>query len=121
MELLSLNWYISQPIDFEQKQYMLYAYLQNVDKSFLQMRVSPHLLHLERLNDNMMDFYQKFTSFDMELESKRYKYFCSPALENKENEFLTEVFDIVDFSIPLVRGKILQGYKILKKNDQILY
>jgi hypothetical protein len=122
MELLSLDWYISPPIDFEQKQYMLYAYLQTVDRSFLKLKVSPHLLHLERLKDGMERFYQSFNNFEKELDARTYKWFDNPLMQGRDNQTLNEIIDIVDFSIPLVNGKILQGYKILKKNDnQLLY
>lgn len=121
MELLSLDWYIRHPIDFEEKQYLLYAYFQTVDQSYLQMKVSPHLLHLEKLNHNMIVFHKNFIKFDKELDDRTYKWFDNPLMEGRDNIILSEVFDIVDFSIPLVKGKIIQGYKILNKKDQILY
>lgn len=121
MELLSLDWYIKSPIDFEQKQYMLYAYLHLVDQSYLKMKVSPHLLHLERLNDSMSLFHESFIKFEEDLDARTYKYFENPLMDGRDNKTLIEIFDIVDFSIPLVKGKIMQGYKILGKRNQILY
>ena len=121
MELLSLDWYIKHPIDFEEKQYLLYAYFQTVDQSYLQMKVSPHLLHMERMYDSMSLFHENFLKIEQDLDNRTYKWFSNPMMKGRDNKMVFEIFDIVDFSIPLIKGKIIQGYKILSKKDQILY
>ena len=42
MNLIPIDWYTLPPIDFEHKQYVLYAYLQEVDNTFINKKVSPH-------------------------------------------------------------------------------
>ncbi len=37
--ILTIDWYIKPPIDFEHKQYVLFAYLQKVDKSFMEKKL----------------------------------------------------------------------------------
>ena len=49
MKLIPIDWYIQSPIDFEHKQYVLFAYLQEVDNTYVKKVVSPHLFHLEKL------------------------------------------------------------------------
>ena len=48
-------------------------------------------------------------------------YFESTKIEGENDYILYEVRDIVDFAIPQVSPRIDFGYKILKKNKQILF
>ena len=45
--LLPLNWFSLDPIDFEHKQYKLFSYLQKCDSSFYEFKFSPYLLRYE--------------------------------------------------------------------------
>jgi len=122
MKLVEVNWFQTPPIDFEHKQYLLYAYLQSVDKSFLGRKVSPHLLHLQKLLNEMDDFLSKYLQMKEVFNKKRYYYFNNPKLEGEENLEVEEIVEIVDFSIPQVKSRIEQGYVIYKKYpEQILY
>lgn len=122
MQLIDINWYCQPPIDFEHKQYMLYAYLNKVDKAFLQHKVSPHLLHLERLKDEMDYFVSKWIIMQKTFDKNRYAWFDNPKLEGEDQKELSQIMDIVDFSIPQVDSRIRQGYIILERYPgQILY
>ena len=122
MKLMPLDWYQSPPIDFEHKQYMLYAYLQSVDKTFLNRRVSPHLLHLERLQEEMDYFMTKYILMKKVFDRNRYLYFDNPKLEGELNLEVEDIVEIVDFSLPQIESRIKQGYVIFEKYPkQILY
>ena len=122
MKLMPLDWYQSPPIDFEHKQYMLYAYLQSVDKTFLNRRVSPHLLHLERLQEEMDYFMTKYVLMKKVFDRNRYLYFDNPKLKGELNSEVEDIVEIVDFSLPQIESRIKQGYIIFEKYPkQILY
>lgn len=121
MELLATNWYIQSPIDFEHKEYLLYAFLQNVDLSYRSKVVSPYLLHLERLRNEMTGFRQNVILIKRDFDKVRYKWFENPKLEGEQNEMLDMVTEIVDFSLPQIETRIELGNKIYKKYNQILW
>ena len=117
--LLSITWYVDEPIDFEYKQYILYDYLQNVDSEFYQKKLSPHLLHMEKIFDELISFNSSFDLIKHKFDQNRYVYFDNSKLQGEDNELLYEVRDIVDLSISQIEPRIKLGYKILKKNNQI--
>jgi len=121
MELLPIDWYFTSPIDFEHKEYILYAYLIEVDKSFYDKKLSPHLLHIEKLLNELNTFKSEFDILANSLEKRKYKYFDNPIFENFENESLNIILDIVDFSIPQFNSRICYGNKIFERYNQILY
>jgi|TARA_B110000967_G_C18635891_1_gene436010 hypothetical protein len=122
MKLLNLDWYSHAPIDFEHKQYLLYAYLQDVDKSFLNKKVSPHLLHLERLKDEMDYFISKWIIMQKTFDKNRYAWFDNPKLEGEENKELAMVVEIVDYALPQIDARIRSGYVLFEKYPkQVLY
>jgi len=119
--ILSLNWYIESPIDFEHKQYLLFAYLQKVDSDFILKKLSPHLLHMEKIMDELIGFQSSFTMIKKTFDKNRYVYFENVKLKGEDNSLLTEIREIVEFSLPQVEPRIKLGYKILKKNNQFLF
>jgi len=122
MKLISLDWFQAPPIDFEHKQYMLYAYLQSVDKSYLSQKVSPHLLHLERLQQEMDYFIGKYDIMRKAFDRNRYSYFDNPKLIGEDNIELSKIVEIVDYANPIVDAKIRQGYLLFEKYpNQVLY
>lgn len=120
-KLLPTTWFIETPIDFEHKQYILLSYLQNVELSFLDKRLSPHLLHLEKLVDELLCFQSSFSMIKKDFDKNRYVYFDNVKLQGEDDEIITQVIEIVDFSIPQIEPRLKMGYKILEKNKQILY
>lgn len=120
-KLLPTTWFIETPIDFEHKQYVLLSYLQNVELSFLDKRLSPHLLHLEKLVDELLSFQSSFNMIKKDFNKNRYIYFDNVKLEGEDDEIITQVIEIVDFSIPQIEPRLKMGYRILEKNKQILY
>ena len=122
MNQLPLTWYMESPIDFEHKQYILLAYLQKVDTSFLLKNLSPHLLHMEKMVDELKNYEISYEKIKKEFNKNRYIFFeDNPKLIGENNELIVEIEEIVKFSIPQVKTRIEFGYKIFEKNKQILY
>ena len=120
-ELLPIMWYTQSPIDFEHKQYILFAYLQKVDFNFQNKLLSPHLLHMEKLMDELFYFSSAFQMIKNDFNKNRYIYLDNVKLEGEDNTLIYEIRDIVEFAIPQVETRIKTGYIILKRNKQILY
>lgn len=120
-ELLSLTWYAESPIDLEYKEYILFAYLQKVDRSFHDRVLSPHLLHMERMIDDMNSFKASFGKIKRDFDRNRYIYFENIKLEGEDDKLIEEVKELVEFAIPQIEPRIGYGYKILKKNKQVLF
>lgn len=120
-KLLPITWFIETPVDFEHKQYLLFAYLQKVELSFLEKKLSPHLLHLEKLSDELIGFNSSFEVMKKSFDKNRFIYFENHKLEGENENIILEVKEIVNFSIPQIEPRIKMGYKILEKNKQILY
>lgn len=122
VEPLPITWYTESPIDFEYKQYILFAYLQEVERSFVNKVVSPHLLHMERMIIEMINFEGMMNDYARQFERHRYIYlFKDQNRIFENNEILEEVKEIIEFSIPQLDSRIKFGYKVLEKNKQILY
>jgi hypothetical protein len=120
--LISLTWYIEPPIDFEHKQYILFAYLQIVDRNFMNKVLSPHLLYLEKIKSELYNFQNVFECMKRDIEKNKYVYFDeNKKIEGVDNTIILEVKEIVDFSIPQIASRIEHGNFILNKNKQILY
>jgi hypothetical protein len=120
--LISTTWYFEPPIDFEYKQYVLLSYLQVVDKSFIEKKLSPHYLYLEKILNELYIFNESFDGIKKTFDRNRYIYFNDNyKLEGENNQIIYEIKEIVDFSIPQVTNRIDLGKTILKKNKQILY
>jgi len=121
MNLIPVNWYIQSPIDFEHKQYVLFAYLQEVDNTYVNKVVSPHLLHLEKLEKDIIKFKTAIKDMEVGFEKQKYLYFEDTYKIDLSNSILSEVKDIVEFSIPQIKSRIQVGYKIASKYKQLLY
>lgn len=121
MDIIPVNWYSESPIDFEFKQYTLLSYLQKVDACFIERKLSPHLLHMESMINEMVKFQSAFKDMYKSFDKNRYTFFENPKLEGEKNLFIYEIKDIVEFSMPQVKTRLTLGYKILEKHRQILF
>jgi hypothetical protein len=119
--LLPILWYVESPIDFEHKQYVLFAYLQKVDLSFSQKILSPYLLHLEKVIDELNYFSGTFNMIRNDFNKNRYIYLENVKLVGEDDKFILEIKDIVEFAIPQIDSRIKTGYKIFQRNNQILF
>lgn len=120
-QLISVTWYMESPIDFEHKQYVLFDYLQKVDLDFSNKVLSPHLLHIEKVIDELIGFQSSINLLKSNLDKNKYIYFKDINIEGEKDYLVDEIKEIVDFSIDQIEPRIKLGYKILKKKNQILF
>jgi hypothetical protein len=123
IDIIPLNWYTETPIDFEHKQYVILSYLQTVDSHFIQKRLSPHLLHMESMIIEMLNFQESLGSMRKRFDKERYIFLFNdnPKLKGEKNILIEEIEEVVDFSIPLIQNRVDLGHKILAKNNQLLF
>jgi len=120
-KLISSYWYLESPIDFEHKQYVLFDYLQRVDYKFKNKILSPYLLHMEGLMDELNSVNSSFKMIKKYFDKNRYHFLGDHKIEGENDKIIKEIKDIVDFAIPQIDARIKTGYIILKKNQQILF
>lgn len=123
--MLSLDWYCQTPLDFEHKNYLLLQYLKIVDDSFSVKVLSPYLLHTERLVKELKEFTQKSQLLEnnlrRDIESIDLMNWKIIRKEIQKNDEIKVVFEVVDYSTPLLESKITLGYKLLDKYPQVLF
>lgn len=116
------DWYVEPPIDLEHKQYVLLDYLQKVDYSFMQKKLSPHYLNLEKMLEELNFFLKQYAEMNKIFQREKYLYFDDNSkIEGYDEKNILEIKDIVDFSIPQISVRIEFGNRILVKTKQILY
>jgi hypothetical protein len=123
--LLDLSWYYKNPIDFEYKQWILFAYLKRVDDSFYNKIFSPWLLHTEKLSNDMKISLMYLENFKKGMIKKSilFSFEGISSVENKPvtNKEIEIVEEIVKFSLPLLDQRIDLGRKLHSKYPTILY
>lgn len=120
MDQISLTWYFEEPIDFEHKQYIILSYLQTVDESYSRKIVSPHLLHLEKMSNEMKIFKENFLNFQEKVRRNDYNLLFSTQY-NLKNIELDEINEIIDFSKPQIDFRIKNGVYLVKKYKLLYY
>lgn len=123
--MLKVDWYLEYPLDFEYKNYILLDYIQSIDGSFKQHKLSPYLLWTEKMllelydfNKRKLDFLKQFERKKVIINEGQLKFSTVSLLETEEIKTISE---IVDFSTPLLESKVKLGYKLLNKYPQILF
>jgi hypothetical protein len=123
--MLSIDWYCQTPLDFEHKNYLLLQYLKIVDDSFSVKVLSPYLLHTERLVKELKEFAHKSQLLEnhlrRDIESIDLLNWKIIRKEIQKNDEIKVVFEVVDYSTPLLESKIRLGYKLLDKYPQVLF
>jgi len=123
-KLIQHSWYYENPIDFEHKQWVLFAYLKNVDEAFYNRIFSPWLLHTEKIVDDMRISLDYIESFKRKITKKSVLFSMEGLawIEQKPKEIETEVIEeILKFSIPLLEQRIDLGRKLFSKYPTILH
>lgn len=121
--MLELDFYCTAPIDFEYQNYKLLNYLSEIDKSFSIHYLSPYLLHTEKLIIELDRFRFITSNFKASLR-KDFIGFSEKGLiyaDIATPAELSEIFEIVDYSKPLLQSKLKIGYKLFDKYPQLLY
>jgi hypothetical protein len=123
--MLQLNWFYQIPIDFEHKNYLLLQYLKTVDDSYSQHMLSPYLLWTEKLVSELNDFKTKIEIIELNIKTEIEYIDLSKMKINykkveKNNEMKT-IFEVIEYSYPILESKVKLGYKLLDKYPQILF
>lgn len=122
--MLHVDWFIEPPMDFEQKNYLLLDYIQQIDNSFKIQKLSPYLLYTEKLVEEMTRFKEGRERMREALRKKKLNlsrkihWIVTDVDETKE---MKTVVEIVDYSMPILESKLVLGYKLLEKYPQILW
>jgi hypothetical protein len=121
--MLGLNWFISDPIDFEHKNYLLLSYVGEVEDSYSKMRLSPYLLWTEKLVNELKLFRSNLENFENSIKKDLIGFSKSGLIysEVKKPEKLDEIVEIVEYSKPILECKLEVGYKLFKKYPQVLH
>jgi hypothetical protein len=123
--MLQLDWFCQTPLDFEYKNYILLQYLRSVDDSYSIHILSPYLLWTEKLVSELNSFKikSKFIedSLKKDIESIDLVNMKIVRKEIDKNDEIKVVFEIVEYSTPILLSKIKLGYKLLDKYPQILF
>jgi hypothetical protein len=124
MDILKEDWFFQPPIDFEHKHWILLQYLSDIDKSFSLMKLSPYLLATEKVVESMKSFKIKFREHKKLIVGRAIGFSLETGIIRERVEDpkdISEIDEIVDYSIPLLDSKVQFGYKLLKKYPQVLF
>lgn len=122
--MLKLTWYMEHPWDFEHKNYVLLAYLSELDKSYAEHKLSPYLLWTEKMVQELKAFLNHYTYFKNSLHRDiiGFNWESGIIYDNiPAPESVDELIEIISYSEPLLESRVQQGYKLYKKFPQLLY
>lgn len=122
--MLSVNWFIEPPLDFEHKNYILLDYVQKVDDAFKIQKLSPYLLYTEQILHEMNQFKQARENMRQAMRKKSLnisKKIYWIVTEVEETDEMKTVVEIVEYAVPVLQSKLTLGYKLLEKYPQILW
>lgn len=122
--LLGDTWYYEPPIDFEHKQYVLFAYLKLVDEAFYKSIFSPYLLHTEKLVEEMKISSENIKNFEKKITAQKFINSWEGLYLMKQPPKIHElsiVIDIIDFSIPLLSFRVELGKDLFRRSPKLLY
>lgn len=117
MQTLSKYWLTEHLIDFEYKQYILLAYLHDVDKHFKAQKLYPalsdlveHYRSLKSYKDNSQGFLSNIKGLPTSLDLENFKIEYEKAID--DDEIMQAIADIIDFSIPKFEAYLNKGKEI---------
>ena len=120
MNKLSENWLTENLIDLEYKQYILLAYLEDVEQQFKQQLLYPSLAeligHYRKLNlikDSTEQLYQSFPGQLTGLDFERFKLSYRSVVEN--DQLMEELEKIISFSLPKLEIQLNIGKSVYEK------
>ena len=124
-QLLSLNWWVDTPIDFEHKKWLLLSYLQKQDEAFYNREFSPWLLHSEKLIGDMMSSKDIIITTREILTKKEIVIRNNQIFWEKRTPTSIEEVDvfleILMYSIPLLENKLDFGKRLWKDDPTLLW
>jgi len=126
MKKLEKNWITAPIIDTEYKQYVLLAYIQEIKKSYDQLKLYPHLsdlidqyCELLTLKDNQLALIEKFPKTLKGFDANEMKMIFSKDIT--EENWVEEVSKIIEMAIPLLKGTIHHGKEIYEEIEKNIH
>lgn len=122
--LLPLNFYYSDPIDFEHKHLLLLGYLHRLDESYGLHKLSPYLLWTEKLVDEIKTFASNYKEMSSKMKRRIIGFSWQTGIIYEDQERLNEleeVMEIAQYSLPQLESRIQLGYRLNNKYPQFLY
>ena len=117
MKALSQNWIIENLIDFEYKKYELLGYLQGVKQEFKDEKLYPtltdliaHYNNLVTLKNNKQQLSESFGKLLTKIDLEKLKLIYESI--EKDTLMLSEIENIIDFSIPQLEDHLKEGKDI---------
>ena len=125
MRQLSKNWLTESHIDLEYKQYILLAYLEDVDKNFQEKQLYPalsdlieHYRNLKLFKDNAGQLYQAFQERLEGIDLQNFQLIYQKVVQN--DSLMAELAQIVDYSMPMFEEHLEKGKEIYEYVEQHL-
>lgn len=117
MSTLSVNWITEKHIDFEYKKYLLLGYLQKVSENFTESKLYPSLAELLNhyrnviaIRDNKRSLFDSFPERLAGTDLKKFNLMYEKLLA--DDQIMSEIESIVEFSIPQFEKYISEGKSI---------
>lgn len=117
MKKLSENWLTENLIDLEYKQYILLAYLEDVEQQFKQQLLYPslaelisHYRKLKSVRDSTDQLYQSFPGQLAGLDFEHFKLSYRSVVEN--DQLMDELEKIISFSLPKLEIQLNIGKSV---------
>lgn len=125
MKSLSKNWLTEHHIDFEFKQYMLLAYLNEINKHFDLKELYPpfselieHYRNIKDLKTKTENLHNSFKEFATSIDLEQLKLNYSKEIIN--DEIIEELNRIMEFSIPQFELYLNKGKEIYESIEESL-
>jgi hypothetical protein len=126
MKKLEKNWITAPIIDTEYKQYILLAYIQEIKRSYYQLKIYPHLAELIdqyceliTLKDNQLALADKFPKTLKSIDSQEIKMIFSNDLT--EENWVEEISRTIEMAIPFLQETIHQGKEIYEEIEKNIH
>jgi len=122
MKTLTMNWFSEGTIDFEYKQYILLAYLDEVKSFYSSHKIYPALSDLITQYRNLQAFKETKHTLYEQFPKKLTKIDLKNTALHFEKEIvddatMQEIEDIVDFAIPRIQNCVEEGREIYELVD----
>ncbi|MCU0448610.1 MAG: hypothetical protein MUC97_02040 [Bernardetiaceae bacterium] len=125
MKNLHPNWLTEGLIDFEYKQYMLLAYLQQVRQAFGHRKLYPfladlvfHYQNLLQIRQNKQLLYENFPKRISHADFEKLKIVYQKIVD--DDDAMREIEEIVQFAIPRMAQTLANGKEIYEEIEQNL-
>ena len=125
MNVIEFHFFTDTPIDFEFKKYSMLSYLMKVDAKYLELELSPWLLHNEKLYIELSNYIDSFKIIKEQLTNKTIGYSDHAIFYHyEEPETLNELEDIgklIKYIKPFLWKSNIYGKELARDAGIILW